>query len=277
MTKLTVFAAQIRREEMKEFKELGFGHVGGSLSITDTIAALYGEILHYDPKNPQWEQRDRLVCSKGHAGPAIYATLALKGFFPMEWLMTLNKPGTRLPSHCDKNLTPGIDMTTGSLGQGASTAAGLALALKYDKSDSRVYLILGDGECNEGQVWEMVLFAAHKKLGNLIAFVDYNHKQLDGSTDEILNLGDLGAKFASFDWFVQTIDGSDPDLVVAAVKIAQAQQKDRPAMIILNTIKGAGVAACEAIEFNHHIVCSPEMADEAIAELDKVIGGTEGV
>ena len=142
MTKLTIFAAQIRREEMKEFKELGFGHIGGSLSITDTIAALYGEIMHYDPKNPQWEQRDRLVCSKGHAGPAIYATLALKGFFPMEWLMTLNKPGTRLPSHCDKNLTPGIDMTTGSLGQGASTAAGLALALKYNKSDSRVYLIL---------------------------------------------------------------------------------------------------------------------------------------
>ena len=123
----------------------------------------------------------------------------------------------------------------------------------------------------------MALFAAHKKLGNLIAFVDYNHKQLDGSTDEILNLGDLGAKFASFDWFVQTIDGSDPDLVAAAVKIAQAQQNDRPAMIILNTIKGAGVAACEAIEFNHHIVCSSEMADEAIAELDKVIGGTEGV
>ena len=277
MTKLSIFAAQIRREEMEEFRELGFGHVGGSLSITDTIAALYGEIMHYDPKNPQWEQRDRLVCSKGHAGPAIYATLALKGFFPMEWLMTLNKPGTRLPSHCDKNLTPGIDMTTGSLGQGASTAAGLALALKYDKSDSRVYLILGDGECNEGQVWEMALFAAHKKLGNLIAFVDYNHKQLDGSTDEILNLGDIGAKFESFDWFVQTIDGSDPDLVVAAVKKAQTQQKDRPAMIVLNTIKGAGVPACEAIEYNHHIVCGTQMADEAIAMLDEVIGGTESV
>jgi len=277
MTKLTVFAAQIRREEMKEFKELGFGHIGGSLSITDTIAALYGDIMHYDPQTPLWEKRDRLVCSKGHAGPAIYATLALKGFFPMEWLMTLNKPGTRLPSHCDKNLTPGIDMTTGSLGQGASTAAGLALALKYDKSDSRVYLILGDGECNEGQVWEMALFAAHKKLGNLIAFVDYNHKQLDGTTDEIMNLGDIGAKFASFGWFVQTIDGSDPDLVVAAVRTAQHMQKDRPAMIVLNTIKGAGVPACEAIEFNHHIVCGPQMADEAIAELDKVIGGTEGV
>ena len=277
MTKLTIFAAQIRREEMKEFKELGFGHIGGSLSITDTIAALYGDIMHYDPQTPLWEKRDRLVCSKGHAGPAIYATLALKGFFPMEWLMTLNKPGTRLPSHCDKNLTPGIDMTTGSLGQGASTAAGLALALKYDKSDSRVYLILGDGECNEGQVWEMALFAAHKKLGNLIAFVDYNHKQLDGTTDEIMNLGDIGAKFASFGWFVQTIDGSDPDLVVAAVRTAQHMQKDRPAMIVLNTIKGAGVPACEAIEFNHHIVCGPQMADEAIAELDKVIGGTEGV
>lgn len=277
MTKLTSFAAQIRKEEMKEFKELGFGHIGGSLSITDTIAALYGEIMHYDPKNPSWDKRDRLVCSKGHAGPAIYATLALKGFFPMEWLMTLNKPGTHLPSHCDKTLTPGIDMTTGSLGQGASTAAGLALALKYDKSESRVYLIMGDGECNEGQVWEMALFAAHKKLGNLIAFVDYNHKQLDGTTDEIMDMGDIGAKFASFGWYVQTIDGNNPDLVVEAVKKAQLEQQDRPAMIVLNTVKGAGCSAIETIEFNHHIVCGPQMADEAIAELDKVIGGNEGV
>jgi len=273
MTDLRKFAAQIRREELKEFKELGFGHVGGSLSITDTIAALYGEIMHYDPKNPSWDKRDRLVCSKGHAGPAIYATLALKGFFPMEWLMTLNKPATRLPSHCDRNLTPGIDMTTGSLGQGASTAAGLALALKYDKSDSRVYLIMGDGECNEGQVWEMALFAAHKQLGNLIAFVDYNHKQLDGTTDEIMNMGDIGAKFESFGWYVQTIDGSDPDKVVASVRIAQKEQGNKPAMIVLNTIKGAGVPAVEAIEFNHHIVLSAEVADEAIAALDKVIGG----
>jgi len=273
MTNLKKFAAEIRREAMKEFKELGFGHVGGSLSAADTIAALYGEIMKYDPKNPGWDKRDRLVCSKGHAGPSIYAALALKGFIPMDWLMTLNKPHTRLPSHCDKNLTPGVDMTTGSLGQGASTAAGMALALKINKSDSRVYLILGDGECDEGQVWEMAMFAAAKKLGNLIAFVDYNHKQLDGTTDEILDLGDIGSKFGAFGWFTQTINGNDPDTVVEAVRKAQKEQGDRPAMIVLNTVKGFGVPAVEATEFNHHINVSAELADEAIAALDKVIGG----
>lgn len=273
MTNLKKFAAELRREELKEFKELGFGHIGGSLSATDVIAALYGELMKYDPKNPAWEQRDRLVCSKGHAGPAIYAALAIKGFFPMDWLMTLNKPHTHLPSHCDKNLTPGIDMTTGSLGQGASTAAGMALALKINKSDSHVYLIMGDGECDEGQVWEMAMFAAHKKLGNLIAFIDYNHKQLDGSTDEIMDIGDVESKFKSFGWITQSISGNDPDLIVAAVRKAQAEQGDRPAMIVLNTIKGYGVPSVEAIEFNHHINVSAEFADEAIAALDKMIGG----
>ena len=222
MSELKKFAAQIRIAEMKCFKARGFGHVGGALSATDIIAALYGSIMKYDPKNPDWDERDMLVCSKGHAGPALYSALALKGYFPEDWLLTLNIPGTRLPSHCDKNLTPGIDMTTGSLGQGASTAAGLALGLKIKQKPNRVYLILGDGECNEGEVWEMAMFAAHKKLGNLIAFVDNNHKQLDGTTNDIMAMGDIAAKFASFGWAAYAMKGDDPDAIAEAVKLSRA-------------------------------------------------------
>lgn len=271
MTPLKRFATQIRIEQIKCMKARGFGHIGGALSATDAIAALYGGIMRIDPKNPKWEGRDRLVCSKGHAGPALYAALALKGYFPMDWLLTLNRPGTKLPSHCDMNLTPGIDMTTGSLGQGASTAAGMALALKNSNSDARVYLILGDGETNEGQVWEMALFAASKKINNFIAFIDYNHRQLDGKTEDIIDLGDLKAKFESFDWFTQSVDGGDPDVIFEAINKARAEQGDRPAMIILNTTKGAGVPSIEKMEFNHHINLSPEFSDEAIAELEKLL------
>lgn len=271
MTHLKKFAAQIRIEQIKCVKKRGFGHIGGALSATDVIAALYGGIMRIDPKNPNWEERDRLVCSKGHAGPALYAALALKGYFPMDWLQTLNIPGTKLPSHCDMNLTPGIDMTTGSLGQGASTAAGMAIGLKYDKPDATVYLILGDGESNEGQVWEMALFAAAKKLNNLIAFIDYNRRQLDGKTEDILDMGDLEAKFKSFDWFAQSVDGSDPDAIAVAIKKAKAEQGDRPAMIVLDTVKGAGVPAIEEMEFNHHISMDPEFCDQAIAILEKLL------
>lgn len=268
MTELKKFATQIRIEQMKCFKKRGFGHVGGALSATDVIAALYGKLMKYDAKNPAWEDRDFLVCSKGHAGPAIYAALALKGFFPMDWMMTLNIPGTKLPSHCDKNLTPGIDMTTGSLGQGASTAVGMALGMKIKKQDNRVYLIVGDGECNEGQVWEAALFAAHKNLDNLIAFVDYNHKQLDGTTEEIMDMGDIKAKFASFGWYAADVDGNDPDMVYEAVQKAMKEQSGRPAAIVLNTIKGAGVKAIEDMEFNHHVNISEQLADEAIKALE---------
>ena len=152
MTKLQAFARDIRIQQMIEFKTRGFGHLGGSLSITDCLAALYGEIMNIDPGNPSWEDRDRLVMSKGHAGPALYATLALKGYFPLDVLLTLNQNGTKLPSHCDKNLTPGIDMTTGSLGQGASTAAGMALGLKHSGKKARVYLIIGDGAVDRKSV-----------------------------------------------------------------------------------------------------------------------------
>ena len=171
---LEKFATQIRLETLKALTHLGFGHAGGALSIVETLAVLYGGVMNIDPQNSTWEARDWLVVSKGHSGPAVYATLALRGYFPLEDLLTLNQGGTKLPSHCDRTKTVGIDMTTGSLGQGVSSAIGIALGHRLDQRDNYTYLIIGDGECDEGQVWEGALFAAHQKLDRLIAFVDAN-------------------------------------------------------------------------------------------------------
>lgn len=269
MTELEKFATQIRIAEMKCFEKRGFGHVGGALSSTDVLAALYGRVMKYDCKDPKWEDRDYLVMSKGHSGPALYATLALKGFFPVEWLDTLNEPGTKLPSHCDMNLTPGVDMTTGALGQGASTAAGIALALKMNEKSNKVYSILGDGESNEGQVWEMALFAAANKLNNLVTFIDYNKRQLDGYTDDILPMGDIARKFEEFGWYAVNIDGGDPDLIAETVEKAFSENMDKPVAIVLNTIKGAGISIIEAQKFNHHITISKELAAQSIEELER--------
>lgn len=269
------FATQVRIESMKEFKVRGFGHVGGALSITDTLAVLYESVMKYDPKNPTWADRDKLVCSKGHAGPALYAILALKGFFPMDWLNTLNIPGTKLPSHCDKNQTPGIDMTTGSLGQGVSTAIGLCLGDKIQGRDTYTFLIVGDGELNEGQVWEGAQFAGHHKMDHLIAFCDYNKKQLDGYTADILDQRDIAAKFAAFGWDTYDINGNDVDQVYDAIAKAKATP-GKPHMIVLNTIKGAGVKAVEEMSANHHIVVSAELADQAIADLEKLWAEQKG-
>lgn len=268
LTPLKEFATNIRLQEMEEFKARGFGHLGGSLSITDCLAALYGSILRIDPKNPHWEGRDRFVMSKGHAGPALYAALALKGYFPIEELKTLNQNGSRLPSHCDKNLTTGVDMTTGSLGQGASTACGMALGLKHAGKNARVYLVLGDGECQEGQVWEMALFAAQHKLGNFIAFLDYNKRQLDGYVNDINSIEDPAEKFRSFHWYTVRIKGDDPDLIVETVHEVQKNQGDKPGMIILDTVKGGGVKEVEDIQLNHHINVSAEAADRYIEALE---------
>lgn len=259
------FAIQIRSEALKALKNLGFGHVGGVMSIADLIALLYEKEMQADPKNPQKEDRDRLVLSKGHAGPALYAALALKGYFPMEALATINTGGTILPSHCDRNRTPGIDMSTGSLGQGMSSAIGIALAQKLNRMDARTFLILGDGECDEGQVWEGALFAAQQKISNLIAFVDYNHQQLDGYTDDICSLGDLRQKFEDFGWHAQECDGHDVDAIDACIQNVSSEQ---PNMIILQTKKGKGCTFAEGVLFNHHMTFTQEQADEAIAALE---------
>ncbi|MCL1917050.1 MAG: transketolase [Peptococcaceae bacterium] len=267
---LKKFATRIRIETMKEFKASGFGHIGGALSMVDLLSVLYSGIMKIDPQRPDWDGRDRLVISKGHAGPSLYATLALKGYFPLNWLVTLNKPHTRLPSHCDRTKTPGVDMTTGALGQGISTALGMALGFKLDGKDNRVYVVLGDGECDEGQIWEGALFSAHHQLDNLIVFVDNNGKQLDGYTDDVLKLGDLAAKFAEFGWAAQTVDGGDIEQIESAIETAK-ETKGKPSCLVLKTIKGAGIKEFEEMQANHHIILSAEMADKALKDLNDLM------
>ena len=259
-------AKEIRKLTIEEIGTLGTGHIGGSMSIADILALLYFHRMNIDPARPRMRERDQLVVSKGHAGPAVYAALALRGFFPVEWLATLNQGGTRLPSHCDRNLTPGIDMTAGSLGQGFSAAMGIALALRIDKIDARVYSIIGDGESDEGQVWEGAMFAASQKLSNFIAFTDYNKQQLDGYTKDIIDLGELDAKWREFGWFTQRVDGHDIAALDDAIEKAQAQN-ERPSMIVMDTIKGKGCFFAEGIEKNHSMAFNMEKAKEAIAAL----------
>lgn len=256
-------ALKIRMGVIRELTALGNGHIGGSMSMSDLLGVLYGGVMKVDPQNPRWEDRDWLVVSKGHAGPAVYAALAVRGFFPMEELDTLNQPGTILPSHCDRNKTPGVDITTGSLGQGISTAIGAALGNRLMGRGNTVYLVVGDGECDEGQIWEGILFCAHHKVDNLIMFVDYNKKQLDGTIDEICKLGDLRKKLDDFGWHTQEIDGHDTEAIYAAIQTAKAE-KGRPSAIVMHTVKGKGCMKAEHAEANHHMTFSQE---EGAAEL----------
>ena len=260
-----LFANDIRRETIKCIGHLGVGHIGGALSIVDVLAVLYSGTMNIDPRDPKKDDRDFLVCSKGHAGPAVYATLALKGYFPMEMLLTLNQLGTNLPSHCDMNRTPGIDMTTGSLGQGASTAMGIACGNRLKGYDNYTYLILGDGEINEGQVWEAALFANARKLSHVIAFVDRNRLQLDDPTDDICPLLDIAAKFESFGWYGQSVDGHDVEAIARAINNAKAQ--DKPSVIVLNTIKGKGYRKIEDQPSNHNATISAAQMEEALADI----------
>ena len=275
LKELEIFAAEIRLECTKEIAHLGFGHLGGSLSIVDALAVLYGDVMRIRPEDPHWADRDLLVCSKGHAGPAVYATLALKGYFPMEMLQTLNTPGTRLPSHCDRLLTPGIDMTTGSLGQGVSSAIGLTLGKRMDKRDNYTYLIIGDGESNEGQVWEGAMFAGDQKLDHMIWLVDFNKKQLDGYLKDVVDIAPVKEKFEAFNFFVQDIDGHDLQAIKDALVKAKAQH-EKPSCIILNTVKGKGVPALEAMELNHHIRMSKDFAEEAVRVCEERLAALKG-
>jgi len=260
-------AKQIRSLTIEAIGNLGVGHIGGAMSIADILALLYFKRMEIDPANPRRPDRDQLVLSKGHAGPALYSTLALKGFFPREWLMTLNVGGTKLPSHCDRNKTPGIDMTTGSLGQGISAACGIALGNRIGGIGSRTYCIIGDGECDEGQVWEAAMFATHYKLDRLTVFLDNNGMQIDGKTDEIMGLGSLAAKWEAFGWFVQEVNGHDMGAMDAAIDAAQAQA-GRPSMIILDTVKGKGFSLGEGLVTSHNMTFGIEDARKAIAALE---------
>lgn len=263
-------AREIRYLTMDALGKLGVGHVGGSLSIIDALVVLYYAQMNIDPQNPDMEGRDRLVLSKGHAGPALYAVLADKGFFDKQWLDTLNQGGTRLPSHADMNLTPGIDMTAGSLGQGFSCAVGIAIGSRLMRDDAHIYAIIGDGESDEGIIWEAAMYAAHKKLNNLIAFTDYNKMQLDDEIAALNGLEPLGDKWRAFGWNVMEVDGHD----VAALDetITEAKKSEsKPTMIILHTLKGKGVSSMEKIwKANHNVPISPEQHQEILAELKGV-------
>ena len=257
----------IRIDTVRCIGSIGVGHIGGCLSIVEILASLYFKKMNINPENPQMEGRDRLVVSKGHAGPAVYATLANKGYFDKAELLTLNHSGTKLPSHCDMNRTIGIDMTTGSLGQGFSCAVGVALGGKIRNDGAYIYTIIGDGESQEGQIWEAAMLAAHKKLNNLIAFTDYNKLQIDGTLEEVNNLAPLADKWKSFGWNVYEIDGHDTDMICKAIDDAKKQQ-DKPTMIIANTIKGKGVSFVESKgSGNHNMPFTMEDADRAIEEI----------
>ncbi|ORC35969.1 transketolase [Marispirochaeta aestuarii] len=262
------FATEIRKLALQGIGNLGVGHVGGTMSIIDALAVLYGRWINCDPQNPSKIDRDRLVLSKGHAGPALYATLSLVGFFPQEWLLTLNCGGTRLPSHCDRNLTPGIDMTTGSLGQGLSAACGMALGYKIDGINGWIYCIIGDGETDEGQIWEAAMFASQYRLKRLIAFTDYNKMQIDGPTQEVMDLGDIEGKWQSFGWNVLRADGHDHELIDSAICSAR-NSKEKPTMIILDTIKGKGCSFAEGDLNSHNMSVSPAQLKDALEALDR--------
>ena len=262
------------KEKAKEIRELtidqigycGFGHIGGSMSIIEILTLLHHKHMDFMPEDIDKRDRDMLIVSKGHAGPALYSTLADKGFFPKEWLHTLNQGGTNLPSHCDRLKTPGIDMTAGALGQGLSVAVGIALGNRLDGIDRYVYTIIGDGESNEGQIWEAGMSAAQWKLANLIVFTDYNKLQLDGLMSDVMDISDISEKWKSFGWHVQRVDGHDFEKMDEAIVKAKAE-KERPSMIVLDTIKAKGVSGAEGEVTSHHMNIDYETAKAKIAEL----------
>ncbi len=262
-------AKEVRKEIIKMLVRAGSGHPGGSLSCVEIIVSLYfGGILRYDPENPQWEDRDRFVLSKGHAAPCLYAVLALAGFFPREWLKTLRKVGSKLQGHPYNMDTPGVEATTGSLGQGLSIANGMALAAKIDKKSYRVYCLIGDGEIDEGQIWEAAMTAKKYKLDNLCAILDHNGLQIDGKIKEVKDPYPLKEKWESFGWHTIVIDGHNYEQIFNAFKEAE-KIKGKPTMIIANTIKGKGVSFMEGQVDWHGKAPTPEQAEIALKELEE--------
>lgn len=263
---LEIKANLLRSSTIEMIGKLGVGHIGGCMSICDPVAVLYFHEMNLDPADPKMADRDRFILSKGHGGPMIYAALAEKGYFPKSELETLNRSNTNLPSHCDMNRTIGIDMTAGSLGQGFSAATGFAVAGKIDKADYYVYTIIGDGESQEGQIWEAAMFAGNQKLDNLIAFTDFNNAQIDGPTDDINNIRPLDDKWAAFGWHVQVIDGHDIEAILESIANAKAA-KGQPSMIIMETIKGKGAYFAEGLVTSHNMPVTEEQWKEAVAQL----------
>ncbi len=266
--KLSLIALNIRKNAVAEVHAAKSGHPGGSLGIADILAYLYFEEMHVDPDNPQWDDRDRFVLSKGHACPAYYAALAEKGYFDKELLITFRKPDSILQGHPDMKHIPGVDMSTGSLGQGISAACGMALSGKIRNKNYRVYSIVGDGESEEGQVWEAAMMAAHYKLSNLCVFVDSNGLQIDGPVSEVMNPQPLDDKFKAFGWNVCVIDGHNFDQIAQACK--NARNSDKPTAVICKTVKGKGVSFMENAVAWHGTAPNDEQYETAISDLEKI-------
>lgn len=262
-------ALKIRSAVVAAIAAKGGGHIGGSLDLAELLAVLYDDYMRVDPKNPEWENRDYFVCSKGHAGPALYATLALKGFFPFDWLKTLNQEGSRLPGHCDRMKVPGVDVTSGSLGQGLSIASGLALGVKISETDQHIFCVMGDGETAEGQIWEAAQFASHYQLDNLVAFLDWNKMQIDGSNEAVLKIGDIKAKYEAFGWNACYVNGADVMQIKNAVEHAISDRNGKPSIIILDTIKGQGVECVAAMANNHCVGFGQDLYLKSKEELEK--------
>jgi len=267
LPELAAMAKKLRRHIITMTATAGSGHPGGSLSAADIITALYFKIMRYDPHNPRWDDRDRFILSKGHAAPVLYAALAESGYFPVEELNTLRKAGSRLQGHADRNLTPGVEMSSGSLGQGLSFATGTALAVRLDHRDSRIYVLLSDGECEEGQTWEAALSAGQFKLDNLTAVVDRNQQQLDGWTRDIMDTEPLAGKWRAFGWNTIETDGHNFKKILAAFEKAKTV-KGKPTVIIAHTIKGKGVSFMENNPDFHGKAPTAEEAERALKELE---------
>ncbi|MCL1798847.1 MAG: transketolase [Eggerthellaceae bacterium] len=269
-TEIRCTANEMRKDILRMIAQAKSGHPGGSLSCIDLLAALYfGGVLAYDPRDPKSEGRDYFFLSKGHVAPALYAVLAHAGFFPREELMSLRQLGSRLQGHPDSNLLDCVEVSTGSLGQGLSIACGTACGLRLKGRENRVFVLLGDGECQEGQVWEAANFAAHQRLGNLIAVVDANGLQIDGPCREVCDAGELGEKFAAFGWEVSRTDGHDIEALVGLFTGLKAAGGQRPHVVIASTVKGKGVSFMEGQAGWHGKAPDAEQLAQALGELSR--------
>lgn len=274
LCELSIMANKVRKHALTAVYSANSGHPGGSLSIADVLTLLYFDKMNIDPKNPKMPERDRLVLSKGHTAPALYGVLAERGFFPAEDIKTFRNVGSYLQGHPDMKNIPGVDMSTGSLGQGVSAAGGMALAAKLDNKDYHVYAILGDGELEEGQVWEQAMFAAHYKLDNLTIFVDFNGLQIDGDIKEVMNPTPIDKKFEAFGWNVIVADAHNILELSDAIDAAK-EVKGKPTAIIMNSVKGKNVSFMENNAGWHGAAPNQEQYEQAIAELDEIIKGLE--
>ena len=267
---LKAIANEMRKDIIRMLAEAGSGHPGGSLSCIDMLAALYfGGVLKHDPGNPKDPERDYFILSKGHAAPALYAVLARAGYFPADELISLRKLGSRLQGHPDSSMVPGVEVGTGSLGQGLSISAGLAAGVRLKGGQQAVFTILGDGECQEGQVWEAATFAAHQKLDNLVAIVDANGLQIDGATTDVCQTGDLADKFAAFGWDAHHADGHDIDALIELFTRLKADRSGKPHVVVAATVKGKGVSFMEGDAGWHGKAPNAEQAAQALSELEE--------